>query len=226
MGDTHADFGELNNLLETTTKKDSIIICGDFGYWRKSKFKYGLGWFHDEIINRNMTKIYWCDGNHEDHVELEFVVKEHGFFSPIEIRKNLFYCPRGSSHTIEGKKILFIGGAMSTDKAVRTAYFDWFPQETISNIDLKKIKKDSYDIVVSHTCPKMCTGHMASLIGLPFTDRPDCSCDALQWVFEEIKPKYWFFGHWHVSSVFEMNGCIFHAMNMSGKEGHYCRFEE
>ena len=52
-GDTHGDFRELNELLKETTKNDIIIICGDFGYWRKSKFKVGLGWFHDDIVNEN-----------------------------------------------------------------------------------------------------------------------------------------------------------------------------
>lgn len=227
MGDTHGDFRELNKLLETTTEKDYILICGDFGYWRKSKFKMGLGWFHDDIVNTNNTKIYWCDGNHEDHVELDYLIKEHGFEKPIEIKKNIFYCPRGSSLVLpNGERVLFMGGAMSTDKAVRMAYFDWFPQELISNSDIRRIDDSkTYDIVVSHTCPKMCCSRMAFEIGLAYTDRPDSSCDALQYIFEEYSPKKWFFGHWHVGRNFEQDGCQFTALNMSGKKGHYVQYE-
>lgn len=230
MGDTHGDFRELNKLLETTTENDYIIICGDFGYWRKSKFKMGLGWFHDDIINPNGTKIIWCDGNHEDHVELDYLVKEKGFESPIEISKNILYAPRGSVFvTNDSTKILFMGGAMSTDKAQRLAYFDWFPQEVISNSDLRRIgdevEEGAYDVIVSHTCPKMCCSRMAFEIGLAYTDRPDSSCDALQYLFERFKPKKWFFGHWHVFTQFEQEGCQFTALNMSGKKGHYVKYE-
>ena len=227
MGDTHGDFRELNKLLETTTNKDYILICGDFGYWRKSKFKMGLGWFHDDIINTNNTKIYWCDGNHEDHVELDYLVKEHGFENPIEIKKNIFYCPRGSSLTLPNEEnVLFMGGAMSTDKEVLMSYFDWFTQEVLSNSDIRRIPENKhYDIVVSHTCPKMCCSRMAFEIGLAYTDRPDGSCDALQYIFEEYKPKKWFFGHWHVGRSFEQEGCQFTALNMSGKKGHYISYE-
>ena len=227
MGDTHGDFRELNKLLETTTEKDYILICGDFGYWRKSKFKIGLGWFHDDIINTNETKIYWCDGNHEDHVELDYLIKECGFEKPIEIKKNIFYCPRGSSLVLpNGERVLFMGGAMSTDKAVRMAYFDWFPQEVISNSDVRRIDNTkTYDIVVSHTCPSVCCPRMAFEIGLVYTDRPDGSCVALQSILEELKPKKWFFGHWHVSRSFEQEGCQFTVLNMSGKKGHYVQYE-
>ena len=227
MGDTHGDFRELNKLFETTTEKDYILVCGDFGYWRKSKFKMGLGWFHDDIINTNNTKIYWCDGNHEDHVELDYLIKECGFDKPIEIKKNIFYCPRGSSFVLpNGERVLFMGGAMSTDKAQRMAYFDWFPQELISNSDLRRIDDTkTYDIVVSHTCPKMCCSRMAFEIGMAYTDRQDSSCDALQYIFEEYKPKKWFFGHWHVGRSFEQEGCQFTALNMSGKKGHYIQYE-
>lgn len=227
MGDTHGDFRELNKLLEATTEKDYILICGDFGYWRKSKFKMGLGWFHDDIINSNNTKIYWCDGNHEDHVELDYLVKERGFSKPIEIKKNLFYCPRGSSLVLpNGERVLFMGGAMSTDKAVRMAYFDWFPQEVISNSDVLRIREDmKYDIVVSHTCPNVCCPRMAFEIGVAYTDRPDGSCVALQAILEDYKPTKWFFGHWHVHRIFKVQECTFTALNMSGKNGHYVMHE-
>lgn len=228
MGDTHGDFRELNRLLETTSKEDTIIICGDFGYWRKSKFKMGLGWFHDDIQNPNDTKVIWCDGNHEDHVELDYLMRERGFEDLIEIKKNIFYAPRGSSYTTsEGKKVLFMGGAMSTDKAVRMAYFDWFPQEVISNADIRRIPVDaSYDIVVSHTCPSSCCPRMAFEIGDVYTDRPDGSCVALQYILERFKPKEWFFGHWHVHCTFEQDDCRFTALNMSGKKGHFVKYEK
>lgn len=220
LGDTHGNFRYLNYIIENE-RPDLIFICGDFGFWRKDTFKAGTGMFHDDIIPYE-TKIYFCDGNHENHAELYELVKKHGWKNPIEIRENIFYCPRGSSLTLEdGRKVLFFGGAKSTDREMRLAYFDWFPEEMISTAEFNRIKDtDKYDIIISHTCPAILVNRMLYNIGAStvFYNRDSC-CDALQSIYEIVKPSKWFFGHWHTNDIMAHGDCTFYAMNMTPNSG-------
>ena len=221
-GDTHGEFFFLNQRLKDTTNEDCIFICGDFGYWDRSTFREGTGFYHDKIKNPNNTKIYFCDGNHEQHEWLKDLEEKHGWEHPIEIIENLFFCPRGSSLELtDGRRVLFVGGADSIDKQWRTQGVDWFSQETMKYSDYERINfSKKYDIVVSHTCPSCCLSKMKlsyrGINGKFF----DLTSDLLQSVFDRIKPKKWFFGHWHQYDVFDIEGCEFTVLNMSGRSKH------
>lgn len=222
VGDTHGSFSYLNKLIEDD-KPEIIFICGDFGYWRREMFKAGSGFFHNKIVNPE-TAIYFCDGNHEDHSKLYNLVQKHGWENPIEVQDGIFYCPRGSSLTLEdGRNVLFFGGAKSTDREVRLAYFDWFPEEMISYSEFSRVELDKcYDIVVSHTCPTVCVNRMLNNIGLSMTYwNPDSCCNALQSIYESIKPEKWFFGHWHACDRMKIENTEFIALNMTPNNGCY-----
>lgn len=227
IGDTHANFRYLNRII-AEEHPDIIFVCGDFGYWNKAIFNAGSGMFHDDIQNGE-TKIYFCDGNHEDHSKLQQLVKIHGWKKPIEVSKNIYYCPRGSSLVLEdGRKVLFFGGAKSTDREMRLAYFDWFPEEMISSAEFERVQEgEQYDIVVSHTCPTILVNRMLFDIGASttFYNRDSC-CDALQAVYETVKPSQWFFGHWHTNDIIKHGDCTFYAMNMTPDKGCYYKFEK
>ena len=188
----------------------------------------GRGMFHEDIVS-NDTKIYFCDGNHEDHSQLHELVKLYGWANPIRVADDIFYCPRGSSLVLEdGRKVLFFGGAKSTDREMRLAYFDWFPEEMISSADFARItEEDRYDIVISHTCPSMLVNRMLFNIGASttFYNRDNC-CDALQSVYELVKPSQWFFGHWHTHDIMKHENCTFYALNMTPDKGCYIKLEQ
>ena len=178
-GDIHANFGNLNALI-SRKKPELVICCGDFGYWPKQ--------IPLNIKNHN-TKILFCDGNHEDHWELEKIENT-------EIKPNVFYMKRGSTYTLpDGRNILFMGGAYSIDKHLRLMGIDWFPEETISSKNLYNLPECNIDIFITHTCPKELLNDM-----LPYDDRKtnDPSNEALSQLWEIYKPKQWFFGHWHI----------------------------
>ena len=106
VGDTHAEFAFMNYALKEL-KPDVAIVVGDFGYWRKSDFEESgtePGYFFDSLVN-DQTKVYFCDGNHENHKLLRELVAEHGSDKPIRIRKRLYYMPRGSTLKLNGKRI-------------------------------------------------------------------------------------------------------------------------
>lgn len=223
-GDTHGDFIALNKIVNELTPK-IVFVCGDFGVWNKSIFfKTENGFFHDDIILPEKTKLYFCDGNHEDHVFLHTLVKKYGWKNPISIRKNIFYCPRGSSLVLDDeRRILFFGGAVSTDKHLRTAYLDWFPEEVISLEEYERVDfKKKYDIVISHTCPEMLVNRMLYNIGATstFYNRDVC-CTYLQRIYQQALPSEWYFGHWHTSDFIDTETCKFYALNEMTSHNSY-----
>lgn len=220
FGDTHGKFKELNSILKHTSDKDVIIICGDFGFWKKTENL----WYHDDIQNENHTKIFWCDGNHENHFEIKKLIKDKDVHAPISINDWLYYCPRGSELTLQdGRKVLFFGGASSIDKEQRKYYIDWFPEENITTSDLNNIITKKYDIVVSHTCPTICYSRMCFNIGVNRNTNFDKNCECLQYIFEIIHPKEWYFGHWHTYDRFSINDCNFTSLNMSEKPNSWIK---
>jgi len=217
VGDIHAEFGWLNILINKK-QPDIIIACGDFGYWPKYNKTGKLLGFDTDDIKPQKTKIYWCDGNHEHHDLLDNLVKDKA--EPIEIKENVFFCPRGTILDINGENFLFMGGADSIDKHFRKQGIDWFPQEVIKQNDVYKIPSNvKIDVVISHTCPTMLLHEMVKYNPAKWKD---CSNDALQYVYDEYKPKKWFFGHWHVNKKIIINGTIeFQCLNMSYSNGSW-----
>ena len=182
MGDTHGNWGYLNKIIEKK-QPEVILQTGDFGYWENFS-EYQLS-----MIKNGDTKIYFCDGNHENHS----LLKQNGMIQ--EVAKNIYHCQRGSLLNLNNINILFVGGAESVDKRFRTAGFDWFPEENITQREFNIImnhSKEDVDVVISHTCPlefkvmeNDCKGGDSNRV-------------VLSRVLEKYSPTLWYFGHWHL----------------------------
>ena len=115
LGDLHNQFTSLNIIINKQ-KPDIVICCGDFGYWPKWKGSQKLS-----EIKPQGAKIYWIDGNHDDHWSIRDRETD-------ELEKDIIYMPRGSTMQLDdGRNILFMGGALSIDKHLRREGWDWFP---------------------------------------------------------------------------------------------------
>jgi Icc-related predicted phosphoesterase len=224
-GDSHGEWGKLNRLL-AKKQPDIAIICGDFGYW-PSLIEEVVGYGRSESTTRYVkkesnclskikpgkTKIYWVDGNHEQHSELN----QYQDGNIHELAKNIFFCSRGSTLLLpDGRNILFIGGARSIDKNQRIENVDWFREETISIKDYNKaVSHKKVDIVISHTTPEyfapdLIKGNLAKI--------NDPSCKALDGIFDKYKPKVWYFGHWHLYKEGYFKGCQWTCLNYLGNQ--------
>jgi len=181
-GDIHNEFGELNTLINKR-RPDLIICCGDFGYWPNFKELQPLS-----KIKLQGSKILWCDGNHEDHWSLKSRTTN-------ELAPNIFYMPRGSTYKLDdGRTIMFMGGARSIDKQYRKFGYDWFPEETITQLDLCDLPEEKIDIFVTHTCP---SGLLSTMLKYNSLKDQEPSNIALSELWRMYKPDLWFFGHWH-----------------------------
>lgn len=208
-GDIHGRWGMLNALINR--KQPEIILqVGDFGIFEK------FNCFVEDIKPHD-TKIYFCDGNHENFDILDDLRNKHGNV-PIEYARNIFYCPRGSVLELPDKrKVLFMGGADSIDKNYRTIGVDWFKQEIISQSDIDGLPETDIDIVISHTCPLSVLGYLNDAWVRDIRQR-DPSVVALDIVYEKYRPKEWYFGHWHVYKKFKHEQTVFTALSHNKSE--------
>ncbi len=215
-GDLHGVWQYTNQLI-SRKHPDIILQTGDFGWWPKlHKSPYITGnknkrWDQYGLKNHD-CKIYFCDGNHEDHWDLQ----ERDQTCIHEVMDNVFYVPRFNTIKLpDDRTVLFVGGARSTDSHLRQIGVDWFPEEEIKYRDLDRLPKGDIDIVISHTAPREFT------LPKKYTGSEmhyhDSSRDALSLVLETYKPKLWFFGHWHDYLHGTYNETEWHALHMTGE---------
>jgi hypothetical protein len=126
---------------EYLSEDDIVIQVGDFGfydsrllYWPENGFKF---------------QTYAIDGNHEDFRLLR------GIRTPTEIRSRLTYVPRGVVLELVGKRVGFLGGGASIDKAYRKEGISWFADEVITDVDVETLIRNvgdtPLDYLVTHT---------------------------------------------------------------------------
>ncbi len=181
-GDIHNEFKQLNKLINQK-HPDIVICCGDFGYWPRSSGALKLS-----DIKPQGAKIYWIDGNHDDHWSIRDRHTD-------ELEKDIFYMPRGSTMKLDdGRNILFMGGGYSIDKHLRIMGWDWFPEETIGYSDMENLPDEKVDIFITHTCPE-------ELVLELLNKYPEKGFEPSNTALTELRKKYspalWLFGHWH-----------------------------
>ena len=192
------------------------IVLGDFGLpWSSDceitehgiltndhTDRYLLNWYDQKPF-----KVLAVMGNHDNYDVIEKLPEVEMFGAKVrKVSDNVFYLKRGEVYTIEGKRFLVLGGAMSEDKAGRVSHESWWVQEEWSEGEkeacLAKIVAcgSQFDYVLSHT---------GSSPGIAETDDffkneknmkealKDSTVVFNNKIDEMIEYKKWFFGHWH-----------------------------
>lgn len=203
IGDVHGYFDKLNALLRKLDYPEYILCCGDFGYW-----PLGNRFLHS--IYTGKSKIYFCDGNHENHNQLRRLENIHGWEKPIEVSDNIFFMPRGSILNINGKKMLFMGGAESIDKHLRREGWDWFKEESITTAQVNRLREEKINIVISHAAPRFVLNSMENKELQKTRNKTPI---LLEYVYNLYKPKYWYYGHYHTSYREKIGDTWFYCLN-------------
>jgi hypothetical protein len=204
MGDVHGVWSKVNQLLNRHREIHMVLQAGDFGWWPKfhnlpvrTYTETWREWNQYGLKNDPLdVLILFCEGNHEDLEDLETRINP--------IMPYVYHMKRGTKHYLgddDGRTILFMGGAESTDKAVRTPGKDWFPQESITQQDIYLLPDIKIDIVVSHTAP-----YYFDIIDPTLEDNSP-SRAALNAVFDKYHPAKWYFGHFHTFKKGTYQGC-------------------
>lgn len=197
-GDIHNQFNDLNTIINKK-RPDIVICCGDFGYWPNWPNSQKLS-----DIKPQGSKIYWIDGNHDDHWSLRDRKTD-------ELEKDIIYKPRGSTLKLDdGRNIFFMGGADSIDKHLRREGIDWFREEIIMQRDMLNIPDEEVDIFITHTCPEELLDDLIKFY-------PEKNCEpsniALSELWKHYKPELWIFGHWHHYTEGVLFGTKWHALS-------------
>lgn len=213
-GDKH---GNLNNfyIIESTIKEKGynsqecgVIILGDVG------FNFYLD-ERDEHLKKRFTKncnytIYCLKGNHDARPQLIKNINkiyDYNVCGPVyqeEKYPNIKYFldTIGQTYTIQGYRVLTIGGAYSIDKYYRIENnWEWFEDEQLSTGEMtyisNKILGNNFDFVLTHTCPY---SWMPIDLFLNSIDQSKVDNSMEIWLDElknKINYKCWLFAHFH-----------------------------
>lgn len=205
-GDMHGETSRLMFLKYEPEDSSAIIVLGDLGinfYLDKKEHS------KKTVLNSYHNYIYAVRGNHEERPEnlpnhsLIYDENVKGYVWCDKIRyPYIRYFVDGAVYEIDTLKTLILGGAYSVDKPYRVAMnYQWFPQEQLSQKEMNKILAEhsgqSYDVILSHTCPYSWEPRDLFLSMIDQSNVDDTMEHWMDKVKNEIGYKLWLFGHFH-----------------------------
>lgn len=199
-GDCHGRFERIWRFIKKFDlgEEDTIIVCGDMGlYWNKDMrdANYNIRQYEE---NCNGVRLWWIDGNHENF-DIINKLKENDM---IECSPHITYMGRGVCMDTEIGTMLFMGGADSVDKMLRTEHLSWWKDETITEDDIAGIR-GHYNYVFSHACPLGIFNQnkvfLCTLNNINENNAIHISENSLEILRNNIEYDHWYFGHYHVN---------------------------
>lgn len=186
----------------TMTRKDYLIICGDFGcIWDGgSSDRFWLNW----LESLPWTTLF-IDGNHENFPVINSYPEEEWHGGKVHrIRSNIYHLRRGEIFDIDGYTFLALGGGYSHDAEHRTEGVNWWKEEILSREEAQNARNNlakhnwkvdfilSHDVFSSHPL----SGHY---IYEParYSDEQADHQQFLEEVRQKTDYRAWFCGHYH-----------------------------
>lgn len=217
LGDIHGNFNNLIKLIDKIGNTSPIIQVGDFGITNNhGNMK--------EILNRLNNKLgevgnkmYVIRGNHDNPI----------YWNGDWLLDNIELLPDYSVREIEGKTVLFVGGALSIDRIPRLmdgGNYYWIDEEFV--FDKKKIDElIGIDVVITHTAPKFAPPQTINDLvrGFAQYDQPLLHELAIERgemseMYELLTKKnyitHWFYGHFHTNSIYTYENTDFICVNI------------
>ena len=207
-GDKHGDMEfvrEFCNYHPDISRDDVLIILGDAG------INYSLS-RQEEKVKRMLSKLQvtllCVHGNHEERPYNIKGYKEIEYFDGTVYQQkrypNILFCKDGENYRIGNRHLFVLGGAYSTDKYMRLKQgWEWFeseqpsPDDRINAEETMKRFYNSFDLVLSHTCPRK---YIGSYVNHVYTDDHEIDYSTEDWL-EDIENRiiynHWYFGHFH-----------------------------
>lgn len=162
LGDPHGNFSwtrdALHRFLAVGIRQ--IHVLGDFGFiWHGGPRELKLLGKLDAILAAKDAQLFVTGGNHEGYVALErlFPADALGYR---HLSERITFLPRGwRGRTKAGTIVASLGGANSIDRWVRKPPRtdgrggSWWPEESITEADLKALGTDRVDVLLGHEAP-------------------------------------------------------------------------
>lgn len=227
-GDTHGNFRRFGTQYfpsaKTMSRKDYVIVCGDFGIWDESK--ESLDWL-DWLDGKPFTTLF-IDGNHENFDLLNrFPISQWQGGCVHQVREHILHLMRGQVFEIDGISFFTMGGGMSHDirsgilepddpefhwkkhlldisKAqYRINHVSWWREEMPNESEyvtaLRNLSKAEWkvDCILTHCAPDSIISRLSPRY------RPDHLTGFLEMVKDKCTFDYWLFGHYHDNLVID-----------------------
>lgn len=194
-GDVH---GNIPAYFDIVKNADYSIQLGDLGFKYKPIMMNISSEFHKVVA-----------GNHDNYT------LEKGVF----IHQTSHFLGDFGVHAIPNiGSFFFVRGGQSIDKDERLVGINWWHEEELSYekcLEACKYYEDvKPDIVVSHECPKEIIPYVSTIKRYKGRLISESRTSLLlQNMIEIHRPRYWFFGHYHVSWSKEINRTQFRCLN-------------
>lgn len=205
-GDTHRrEYKKLQDFCERhkeLTKRDFIIIAGDFGgVWSSETLEEDLKPYRDLPAT-----VLFIDGNHENFDLLNtYPVEVWNGGKVHKIKPDIIHLMRGQIYEIEGKTIFTFGGATSIDKDYRIEGKTWWKQElpTYEELDeaISNLKRynNEIDYIITHSCSERAYNYPA--ICRYVSSKYQClEVQMLSYIEDIASFNHWYFGHFHIDA--------------------------
>lgn len=193
-GDIHGDKDRFNLVAKAgITKKDVLIICGDFGFvWDGSRAEQKLlKW-----IGKRKYQTFFVDGCNENHKLLNEYqdVAIHGGKAK-KISGNLYMFNRGEIFEIQNKKIFAFGGGdnpLVNHEHMLHGLNLPTPQEMQNASENLRLHNDKVDLIVTHDVPT----RIKTIINLEDNELSHLHT-FLEDICATVKFSTWYFGKYH-----------------------------
>lgn len=213
IGDIHGQFDLLCMFLVNKVKNIIVIVAGDCGFGFNLPVYYSLLFnkYNQLLINNNI-KIYFVRGNHDnpEYFNSDKYPKLKYEFESFKIIPD---------YSVINDHILVIGGAVSIDRIFRRRNINWWEGEEIMKLDKlpDHVCSKNIDTIISHECPSICNPILHKVdyhVSNTIKNKIHADREYLTKIFKNIKPKYWFYGHYHKYKIENIDGCIFTCCEM------------
>ncbi|MEV0948646.1 metallophosphoesterase [Rhodococcus sp. NPDC049939] len=197
-GDWHAntDFGRQVIVHAAKRNADILVHLGDFGYSFKEAFLDGI----DQALAAQDMVLGFVEGNHEDFDWLlaQPVAEDRLRY----LRERIVHLPRGLRWNWGQTRCLALGGAHSIDRFLRTEGKSWWPQEQISDADVRAaVDGGPADVMFCHDCPGgiEVPGMARDRYGFPAEELAESEANRakLRYVVDQVRPGRLWHGHFH-----------------------------
>lgn len=209
LGDIHGQFNIIIGWINQNKHLNNcnIIQVGDFGIgFRPKQEHHEMKILNDKLKSKGHN-LFVIRGNHDNP---KYFDQQHDY-------EHIKFLPDYTILNLDGYNHLFVGGAISIDRILRTENQDYWSEESF-NLNLEKLKNiTNIDVLVTHTTMTFTKPLFFSQIVYDFIMKDN----ALKFELEEErnkidlmwgglnsndnKIKYHFYGHFHFPNIEQIN---------------------
>jgi predicted phosphodiesterase len=216
LGDIHGDFQTIVNFSRKNKSDDPkhLIQVGDFGAGFGIHFIDDMSYLNEQLRDANIT-LYVVRGNHDNP----------NFFNGEFEWSNIKLLKDYTVMSIEGKRILFVGGAISIDRLQRIEGITWWRDEVLNfNSELLETF-EGIDVVVTHSAPNFVFPKSFNQLVMSFAAYDSNLLEDLTYERELLNQMYsilikknnikdWFYGHFHRTMSETYQNTVFNLLGV------------